>query len=792
MPCPGVLWPGCSSWRVWCVAVLATCWLHGLTVAAAQDAELVVAENDHLRIALDPRDGSLRDLVDRSAGHNHIDPVDQDGSLWEIELLVGDRPVVLKATHAASFRCESLSAPRIGLHATWDSFALPQAANCRVQVTVELDPDAPMSRWSIALDKPPELSVRHMQFPRIVSIRRQAAEYLAAPVWLGQLATDPCAQLCVTGGNARRHTWHYPGQLSLQCLAYYRDGASGLYAACDDTAATRKGFTVWGTPLGQLGLELIHYPPAFGLHADRCAPSYQVLLGTFQGDWITATERYRAWALQQPWAESSRLRRGLVPDWLLDTGLWVWNRGRSPGVLGPAATLQQCAELPVSVFWHWWHGCPYDIGFPEYLPPREGTEPFKQALAQAHGQGLHAIVYMNQRAWGMSTRSWQDEGAERYAVKGEDGKVQPEVYNIFTRQALASMCLATPFWRDKYAALADEVLNELRVDGIYMDQACSHRACFDSDHPHPLGGGDSWMKGFQQLTQDIRRRVGSDRPIVLAGEGCGEAWLEHLDLMLTLQVSRERYASPTDRWEVIPMFQAVYHPYAVTYGTYSSLTMPPYDDLWPAEFAPAQPLTTLDRKYSRQFYLEQARAFVWGQQPAVANFLPRLLQERPTEIEYLIRLAQVRQRARKYLLYGTFLRPPDLGAPEVTSDFSRLSIYAGQQSRLTSFTRRHPLAIAGAWQAEDGDVAVVLASVADQPLPLAITLDKQYYGIRPGSHVWRIDQSGRQPLDVAGGDLSQLQITLPPRAAWIIEFSSRGSSADGPGAELREQHTSSR
>ena len=35
--------------------------------------------------------------------------------------------------------------------------------------------------------------------------------------------------------------------------------------------------------------------------------------------------------------------------------------------------------MPVSVFWHWWHGCAYDAGFPEYLPPREGTDAFKTA-----------------------------------------------------------------------------------------------------------------------------------------------------------------------------------------------------------------------------------------------------------------------------------------------------------------------------------------------------------------------------------------------------------------------------
>jgi len=559
--------------------------------------------------------------------------------------------------------------------------------------------------------------------------------------------------------------------MAVQCLAYYDDGGDGFYAACDDTDALRKTFALWGTAGDRVHYETVHYPENEATGKDRCALPYHVLLGTFQGDWITAAERYRAWATRQRWAKESRLRRGLVPDWLLDTGAWIWSRGRSPGVLPPAAALQKRLGLPVSVFWHWWHGCPYDIGFPEYLPPREGTEAFQQAAARAHTDNVRFIVYMNQRAWGMSSRSWKEEGAEQFAVKGQDGKVRPEVYNIFTRQALASMCLATSFWRDKYAGLAEEAFKDLGVDGIYMDQACSHRACYDPNHGHPLGGGNSWMEGFRTLSNNIRKRCNADRRIVLAGEGCGEAWLPYLDLMLTLQVSRERYSSPTDPWEVIPFFQAVYHPYAVTYGSYSSLTMPPYDELWPAEFAPEEPLALLDRKYSRQFYLEQARAFVWGQQPALANFRPEHFDQRPEEIEYVMRLARVRSRATKYLLHGEFLRPPDLDAPEATSDFSRLSIYAGQRSRLTSSQKRHPLAIAGAWRAADGDVAIALANIADRTLPLSLTLDRAYYRLPKRAHAYRIDEAGRRPIGPLVSDGPSLRLELPARQAWIVEFS---------------------
>ena len=732
-------------------------------------------ENGLLRISVDEQDGTLRELVDLGAKHNHVDGAPALGGIWAVEVFVEGQPTVLTPAKAKSFRWTILP-PGQTLRLTWEGFSLPGVSECAVEVTVRLEAGTPMSRWAIAVTKPPGLPLRRIRFPRVFGLSRQQNERLAVPVWLGQQAADPRRFLSGQDGKGRYMSWNYPGNLAVQCLAYYGVGASGFYAACDDTAAMRKTFALWGSAGDRVHFDTVHYPENPATGEKRYVLPYHVLLGTFQGDWITAAERYRTWAKGQHWARDSRLRQGLVPDWVLQTGAWVWNRGPSPGVLPPAAAFQKRLGLPVRVFWHWWHGCPYDIGFPEYLPPREGTETFQRALADAHDQGLRAMVYMNQRAWGMSTRSWKEEGAERYAVKGEDGKVRPEVYNIFTKQALASMCLATPFWRNKYAGLAEEAFKNLGVDGIYMDQACSHRACYDPNHGHTPGGGNSWMEGFRTLANDIRNRCNTDRPIMLAGEGCGEAWLPHLDLMLTLQVSKERYSSPTDPWEVIPFFQAVYHAYAVTYGNYSSLTMPPYDELWPAEFAPKTPLALLDRKYSQQFYLEQARAFVWGQQPTLANFRAELFEQRPEEMEYMMRLARVRSRAAKYLLHGEFLRPPTLDAPEVTSDFSRLSIYAGQRSRLTSSRKSHALAIAGAWRADDGDVAIALASMADRPLSLSFTLDPAYYRLPKHARMHRIDETGRHPIEPTPGDGHSLKVELPPRQVWMIEFSENSTS----------------
>ena len=737
-----------------------------------------------LRIGIDRQGGRLVELKDLTAKRDLTGG--GPAALWELEFLPGQNLTNLTPGQAKSFHCEQVGNGRARrLELTWREFGLQHAPGLRVGARVSLDGDLPLSRWTIRIEGLDGLRLDKVHFPRLDNLPRHDHEMLAVPVWLGQ-QTANARQLVsgVAGGPkamsalppaGRRLEWAYPGLLSLQCLAFYQQGGPGLYVACNDAAAYRKTFAFFGDGQGNASCELVHLPENGDEPADSWTLPYQVLVGAFAGDWVTAAELYRGWATNQVWAKQSRLNRGEVPDWVLKTGAWVWNRGRSPDVLSPALALEQQLHLPVSVFWHWWHGCPYDIGFPQYLPPREGAESFKTALAAAHSEGARALVYMNQRLWGMTTRSWVDEGAARFAVKGQDGKVAPEVYNTFTKDPCASMCMGTAFWRNKYADLAERAVRELGVDGIYMDQACSSLTCYDAAHGHPRGGGTYWMNGFRLLAEDIRRRCDAEpreegrAPVVLAGEGCGEAWLPYLDLMLSLQVSKERYAAQ-DGWETIPFFQAVYHAYGVTYGNYSSLTMPPYDDLWPAEFAPKEPLQLLDQKFSRQFLLEQARAFVWGQQPTIANFLPAQFTERPQEIDYLRHLATLRSQATKYLLYGTFLRPPALHAPEATLDMSRLSIYAGQRGGLTEFQKASPLALAGAWRAPDGDVALALASLAEEPLALSFELDAKHFRVPQGATIYRTDDSGRHKIGRMAGRSAPFKLSLPPRAACLVEF----------------------
>ncbi len=727
------------------------------------DSEISIT-NKFLHIEFDPESGELIEMTDLRSQKNFINKKSMRQSLWQLE--TGNQQWI-EISDADSFYCKQIDVSSLEL--VWTRFKnLPDLT---IIVDVNVLKDEPMSEWHIKIDNMNKVKVETIHFPCIPDISKLGNnERLAVPRLMGELAENP-RELFTSEKNPKK-IFEYPGFIGLQCLALYEQDGLGFYAAVNDTASYRKDFVIHGNSKHDLGFALVHYVPDCRSPKASYDVPYKALLGSFEGDWITAAERYRSWAVNQQWARESRLVKRLVPKWLLDTGLWVWNRGRAADVLRPAAVIQEELGLPVSVIWHWWHAGPYDTSFPDYIPPRDGDKIFKDELSAAQAKGINAIVYMNQRRWSLIMPSWKNEGAEKFALKRKDGTLFIGSPCQFDPQPMATMCVATTFWINKYAGLSEQMINDYGVNGIYMDQAIAAMTCYDPTHNHSVGGGTYWIDGNFRMTREILRRVKKENnQIVLAGEHSCESWLPCIDLYLTLQVSEERYKRPGgDGWQAIPFFQAVYHQFGITYGSYSSLTIPPYDEMWPKEYAPQQPMKLLDKKYNQQFYLEQARAFTWGMQPTLANFVPSLLEERPAEIAYLKKLVQLRQKTLKYLLYGSFQRPPKIDAPEIDIEWSRLSIYAGRLGGGTFWKFLAPGLLTSAWKADDGDLAIVLTSIVDKALPLSFDISPKNYCLENGGTILRIDESGARTMGTFKDKPVHFDFDLPPRGVWILEF----------------------
>ena len=638
-----------------------------------------------------------------------------------------------------------------------------------VTAHIRMTSDSPLTYWSLTLNGGDALRLKEIQYPILSGFRRLSStgdgadEDLAVSTWLGSLIHAPRS-----GVNSERprvtYSWSSPGLLSMQMIALYDNrSGNGLYFASNDTLSYAKTFEI-GFESQTTDWCMTNYLPMD--QGEKYTMPYEAIAGPFQGDWLSAAAIYRQWARQQRWCRESRFARRLTPRWVTDTDLWIWNRGHSDNVLREAMDLKRRTGRNVNVFWHWWHGCSYDEGFPEYLPPREGRQSFVKAVKQARRKGIHSLVYMNSYQWGNSTASWTRDGAERFAARRFDGGLYSHSFNVFTGRELTPMCMATDFWRNRYASLADSVVNDYGVAGVYMDQACMNLRCFSSEHGHPVGGGNYWVGSFLKLTDEIRRRT----PATLAGEGSGEDWIPSLDLFLTLEASRERYLGITNI-ETIPLYQAVYHDHAITYGSYSSLVYPPYDTLWPAQFRPENCEKSLPDDFNMQFRMEQARAFVWGMQPTLANYHAFLWEEKPKEMDFLMRIVNVRRRAMKYLLHGVFTRVPPLEKPQKEIPLSRISIYAGRSgSTVTATSQTKSMVYAGAWKTEDGAVALAVANIDDMGWKQRLRFTASEYDVPTPCCIYLVTADGRQRLKVCRGEMVDVDLSLAPRDVRVVEF----------------------
>lgn len=732
------------------------------------NSSIIKLNNGNIEIVFSSVNGELLSFKDLISKEDLIEDNLFGKNLWKIFLEDDSASYEINSTLAQNF-VFTYNNDSTSISLIWDKFGFELFNNLSVKAEVTVPPFSYVSYWHLTISGIDNFKVDKVIYPITDNLKTSKQQKLAVPVWMGQLLNNPVHRLSELERSKRYFEWHYPGNLSFQCMALYEEYKIGFYTASTDTLNYRKSFSVVLNDFDNLSISVTHYPPfEFGL--ESYSLPYNIVLGCFKGDWLTAAEIYRDWAVNQYWCHQSRLLNNNIPEWVLNTAAWIWNRGWSKDVKPAAISFKENLGLPVSLFWHWWHGCSYDDGFPEYLPPRDGEFTFKNSVDSLLAYSINPIVYMNQVLWGMNTVSWKEEEAEQFSAKNKDGKVISHVFNTFTGTPLAYMCMTTPFWRNKYSSLADDVINNYNVSGVYMDMACTSVMCYDSSHNHSIGGGNYWVRNFGKLTEDIRSKTSSKPNVSLAGEGCGEAWLPYVDLFLTLQVSRERYVDFSDGWEPIPFFQAVYHDYVITYGNYSSLTIPPYDDLWPKEFAPLHPGSLLDKKYKKQFFFEHARALVWGMQPTIANFNHSLIETRREEIDYFFNLAKFRYDHLNYFQYGEFVRAPKIEFPFIEVDFSRLSIYAGRKGGVTSFPKQIPAAISGAWKSKEGTIGICVVSVIDYKLPLSFAIDANEYKIEKSGSIFLIDKSTRKKLSRYSDGLINVSTNLPPKSAIIIEI----------------------
>ena len=436
---------------------------------------------------------------------------------------------------------------------------------------------------------------------------------------------------------------------------------------------------------------------------------------TFRGGWFEAALIYRPWAVRQPWCTGAAARRKLSPA-IDDIALWLWLRGPSDDTVPVVERVRRELGLPVGFDWYWWHAIPYDSGYPFFWPPREGEAKFREVVKRMNDAGVLMQVYTNGQAWDRDDPSWARDGGINEVKMDRNGSWIEVAFNRYTGHRLSYVCGEAPKFQSHMLDLSRKLTGAgLRM--YYMDQisAAAHGVCSNPAHTHAPGGGPQVADGFRSMVAKIRE---ANPGVMLMSEEFSENYLDAFDMLETCFTCYERCGwGARPRVEVVPVVQALYHPFVRAMGSYSIMDgIPPWDPKWPDKDR-WQVERDWKREFPDQFAYEYCRTVVWGIQPTVHQLrLADLDDPRyAADCRFLFDTARFFHANRKFLWEGEMLAPGRLDCAAKPVDFMVRGIYTkdGEERRLRD--EAVPTVLHSRWRAPDGSVATVAVNWTDEP-----------------------------------------------------------------------------
>jgi len=121
--------------------------------------------------------------------------------------------------------------------------------------------------------------------------------------------------------------------MTVQMIAFYdsEQPDAGLYLSMDDSEGYKKrfGFQRVNDSTGDYILfSFLH--SISETPGNNLSLAYHVNVDIFSGDWYDAADRYKQWALTQPWMATELTDRADIPSWLYDIQIMIDTYGARP------------------------------------------------------------------------------------------------------------------------------------------------------------------------------------------------------------------------------------------------------------------------------------------------------------------------------------------------------------------------------------------------------------------------------------------------------------------------------
>lgn len=549
-------------------------------------------ENKYYKLTLSKVNGAIESI--EKNGKNMIAMGNAENALFEIcfrDTAKGGE--VVRANSAQAKACD-IRQTKNTITISYDQF---EGFDLSAVVTVDVSKDSPFMKWNITVDNHTPFLMDYIDFPNVVvpddlvgTGGTGGDSRIFWPAQEGVVIED----INIREGGIRKYRpieypnllgWIgiYPSSAQTQFMAYYSpDG--GLYMASHDDNFNAKGIEFHKE--GESGIKLEYHLFTTGAGRGKYKLPYDIVIGTFEGDWYDAADIYREWVESSSISYPPKIvDNNDLPEWYFESPVVVTYpvRGhRDMGDMTPNELYPYTNALPfldelseafdsrvMSLLMHWEGSAPWA---PPYAwPPYGDQENFKQFVRGLHEGGNYIGLYASGIGYTLRSNTdttfnryeeFENLGLEKIMKKAPDGGYSSRnVCAAPHAQRLGyDMCPTNDFVKEVVIDQISGMVEEGNVDYIqYFDQnlggACY--GCYSTEHGHGYGPG-SWQS---EAMVDIYKAI---MPILRSSErkpllGCEAAAAEPFYPYLLFNDNRSTinlgFGTP------VPAYQYINHEY---------------------------------------------------------------------------------------------------------------------------------------------------------------------------------------------------------------------------------------
>lgn len=684
---------------------------------------MVTLSNKKLKIVLSDS-YSLTEVSDLSLSKNYVSNKNNSPLFTLVLSEVIDSQIQKGDFSVSSFSAESISSCSLENELSI-KFNNLDNLNINVHCNIKIDKEKALSYWRLKITNGSKYCIRSILYPVVKSYSPLSKNGLSDRILLpkadGYLL--PCPNIQTWEGDypyrKNNQRFAYPGEgrqfpenLCAQLLAYY-DDRGGLYIAAEDSNANPKRLgPIWD------GANEIDFTPekmCAEIPGGNESIDYDIVIGTFMGDWHDAALLYKDWAEHQSWCSKKVYERDDIPSWI-KYGAYFLNfrvRNQNGGedylsfIPEYCRRWNECLNMPIVAMMVGWEKYGEWLG-PDYFPlygkkkmadmckilKDSGVIPFHFGLS-----GLKLCIRKKRgKDWPQpelmidyDNRKYFDEHYTSEAVVDSDGNIIKDSV-ISSWDGLHSYaCVCTKQAQNQLIGAAEKLVKEYNTTLVQADQIYGGAVseCYNPKHGHALGHGQWQITYLQNIYNQIRANCKKENPnFALSQEFPNELFIQHLDVCHG-RVSDQ----PRGIWG-IPLFAFLYHEYLPCYGgDWSSLLSDNTCGVY-----------------------VQAANFVYGSQCAgspqtawkdVKNKLPEECD--PLIIAMAKQTCNLFKRFNNYLVCGKMLKTEKLKVSSTSVHFVGMDFSGWKKKPIDVPSVLHSL-----WEDPEGNLAYTIANISDK------------------------------------------------------------------------------